>query len=281
MDSKKQQQNLNNFVAKKECGGLNIEGDADISPLFDNNDITIKSNTGDATLIASIRFFDKVNIMSIQINGVTPGTNPSIMKCYVNKLDIDFSDVNDMPPTQQFDLNKEINKQMKVNIPKWRNVTELTLYFENEEADYLEIKGIEFYGTAGSFDMNIGELKKSEDENYVPIKGNAVTESVFNLSKGETIENFINKNKDKNVFVDFHAKWCGPCKQLGPVLSQKAAEIGALVLKVDVDQHQDIAKDNGISSIPVVVLYKKGVKTQSMVGFNQEKLDQMINLARE
>ena len=47
------------------------------------------------------------------------------------------------------------------------------------------------------------------------------------------------------------------------------------------DQHQDIAKDNGITSIPVVVLYKKGVKTQSMVGFNPQKLDQMINLARE
>ena len=272
---------LNGLVAKNESGGLNIEGEADISSLFDKNGISIKSNSGDATLITYIKFKERANILNLQINGVSKETNPSLVKCYINRIDIDFSDVNDIKPTQQFDLTKEINKQMKVNIPKWRNVTELTLYFENEEADYLEIKGIEFYGTAGSFDMNVGELKKSKDENYVPIKGNAVTESVFNLSKGETIENFINKNKDKNVFVDFHAKWCGPCKQLGPVLSQKAAEIGALVLKVDVDQHQDIAKDNGITSIPVVVLYKKGVKTQSMVGFNQEKLDQMINLARE
>ena len=276
----KQSVYLNNLVAKNESGGLNIEGEANISALFDKNDVSIKSNSGDATLITFIKFRERVNILNLQINGVSQETNPSLVKCYANRTDIDFSDINDIKPTQQFDLTKEINKQMKVNIPKWRNITELTFYFENEEAEHLEIKGIEFYGTAGSLSMNIGDLKKSEDENYVPIKASSMSEVVFNLSKGETIENFIDKNKDKNVFVDFHAKWCGPCKQLGPVLSQKAAEIGALVLKVDVDQHQAIAGANGISSIPVVILYKKGTKVQTMVGFNQQKLEEMINLAR-
>ena len=271
---------LNSLVAKNESGGLNIEGDSDISAVFDRNDTSIKSNAGDATLITSIKFREQVNIVYIQINGVSSETNPSLIKCYVNKSDIDFSDVNDIPPTQQFDLTKEMNKKIKVNIPKWKGVSELTLYFENEEADHLEIRIIEFYGSPGNSNVNIGELKKSDDENYVPIKGNAVTEGIFSLSRGETIESFVNKNKDKNVFIDFHAKWCGPCKQLGPLLCKKAAEIGAIVLKVDVDQHQNIAAEKGISSIPVVILYKNGVKTQTMVGFNQQKLEEMINLAR-
>ena len=124
---KKEDVYLNALVAKNECGGLNVEGDPDISAVFDKNDISIKSNAGDATLITSIKFRDQVHIVYIQINGVSSETNPSLVKCYINKSDIDFSDVNDIPPTQQFDLTKEINRKIKVNIPKWKGVSELTL----------------------------------------------------------------------------------------------------------------------------------------------------------
>ena len=272
-------QDLNYLISVNECGGLNIDGDAGISNIFKDSNNTVKSNSGDATMIAAIKFKDKVNIAYIQVNGVSEETNPTIMKCYVNKLDIDFSDVSDVPSTQQFDLKKEINKQIKVNVPKWKNVSELTIYFENEEADYLDIKQIQFFGSPGSQNINIGEMKKMEDENYVPIKGNEDTEGIFSLKSGETIEGFLSKNPGKTVFVDFHANWCGPCKQLGPILCQKAAEIGALVLKVDVDQHKDIANANNISSIPVVLLYKNGQKIDSMVGFNPQALDYLIGRA--
>lgn len=261
---------LNKLIATNECGGLNIEGDSDISPLFRDSNKTVKSNSGDATMITSIKFKDKVNIASIQIDGVSEETNPKLMKCYINKIEIDFSDVNDIPSTQQFDLTKVINEPIKVNIPKWKNVSELTIYFENDEADNLELKKINFYGTPGSQNINIGDMKKSEEESG-PIEG------VFDLNRGETIEGFLEKNPGKYIFVDFHATWCGPCKSLGPILIQKATAVGALVLKVDIDKHQSIAASNGVSSIPYVILYKDGIKIDSMVGFNPELLEQMIN----
>ena len=57
---------------------------------------------------------------------------------------------------------------------------------------------------------------------------------------------------DKPAIIDFHATWCGPCKQIAPVLAQLAAEYGddIYIYKVDVDQEPDIAKAFGIRSVP-------------------------------
>ena len=93
---------LNELIVRKETGGLNIEGDSDISAIFETNEKTIKSNSGDATMILLIKFREQVSVQSIQIDGISPETNPINMKCYINKLDIDFSDINDIPCTQQF-----------------------------------------------------------------------------------------------------------------------------------------------------------------------------------
>ena len=271
---------LNELIVRKETGGLNIEGDSDISAIFETNEKTIKSNSGDATMILLIKFREQVSVQSIQIDGVSAETNPINMKCYINKLDIDFSDINDIPCTQQFNLSKDMNKKIKVNIPKWKNLSELTIYFENEEAEQLNIKTVSFYGSSRTAFVNIGEMKKADNEDYVPIKPMEGSENIYDLKTGETIEGFLAKHPGKSVFVDFHATWCGPCKQLGPILCQKASQIGAIVLKIDVDKHQSIASNNGISSIPVVYLYKEGQKLDSMVGFNPQKLELMISKAR-
>ena len=68
-------------------------------------------------------------------------------------------------------------------------------------------------------------------------------------------------------------------KQLGPILYKKPSVIGPLVLKIDIDKHRAIAASKGISSIPVVHLYKNREKLDSIVGFNPQKLNSMIQLA--
>lgn len=57
---------------------------------------------------------------------------------------------------------------------------------------------------------------------------------------------------DKPAIIDFHATWCGPCKQLAPTLKALAAEYGEdiYIYKVDIDQEPDIARAFGIRSVP-------------------------------
>ena len=62
------------------------------------------------------------------------------------------------------------------------------------------------------------------------------------------------------VLVDFHAEWCGPCKMLGPVIDQIAADKDgqAIVAKVDIDEARDIAQRFQITSVPSLIVFQNG-----------------------
>jgi thioredoxin 1 len=73
--------------------------------------------------------------------------------------------------------------------------------------------------------------------------------------------NFNSIIKDeKPVIVDFHALWCGPCKVQSPILQEIAGELGerVRVIKIDVDQNQEIANRYQIRSVPTLMIFKNG-----------------------
>ncbi|WP_458189905.1 thioredoxin [Haladaptatus sp. NG-WS-4] len=72
------------------------------------------------------------------------------------------------------------------------------------------------------------------------------------------------------VLVDFYADWCGPCKMLEPIVGNIARNTDAVVAKVDIDQHQMLAQQNGVRGVPTLALYSDGEMVKRMVGVQDE-----------
>lgn len=71
------------------------------------------------------------------------------------------------------------------------------------------------------------------------------------------------------VLVDFFANWCGPCKMLTPVLEELDKELEQVtIVKVDVDQEQQLAGRYGVQAIPNLIIFKDGKAVDQITGFS-------------
>lgn len=90
------------------------------------------------------------------------------------------------------------------------------------------------------------------------------------------------------VLVDFYATWCMPCQFLSPALDRLAKEYAGRVkvVKVDVDQEQELAGMHEIRGVPTLVLYHRGAVRETMVGIPplptlKAKLDEVVEGRRQ
>ncbi len=99
-----------------------------------------------------------------------------------------------------------------------------------------------------------------------------------------TSENFGSlKNGEQPLVVDFWATWCGPCRMVGPIISELAEEFdGRIVVgKCDVEENEDLAMEFGIRNIPTILFFKGGQVVDKIVGAQakariQEKFEALL-----
>ncbi len=75
------------------------------------------------------------------------------------------------------------------------------------------------------------------------------------------------------ILVDFWAEWCGPCKMIAPILDELAEDNAnrARIGKVDIDQHQMLAAQYGITAIPTILLFHKGQVVDQVRGLRSKR----------
>ena len=88
---------------------------------------------------------------------------------------------------------------------------------------------------------------------------------------------FENEIKKDRVLVDFFATWCGPCKMLSLVMEKYDNKGVIPIIKVDIDEEQELSERFGITAVPTLIIFENGREPKRITGFmSEDELDKWV-----
>lgn len=128
--------------------------------------------------------------------------------------------------------------------------------------------------------VGANKILKMQNNTYISSGDTSnISSSDSNILKA-SLENFDEEvlRSDKKVLIDFYATWCGPCKVLSPTVEEIAKENDDIkVVKIDVDEEEELANKYGVISIPTLIVIENGEVINKSVGvISKEEIESML-----
>jgi thioredoxin 1 len=102
--------------------------------------------------------------------------------------------------------------------------------------------------------------------------------SIQHIASYSEFESLLKENK--NVILDFHATWCGPCKKVSPILDEAVKNNDTVVFaKIDIDEVSELAQKYEITGVPTLVYVSEEKEIDRVVGFSVQNIQKLIEKA--
>lgn len=199
----------------------------------------------------------------------------------IKKLNSSKIQLLDVRTEEEFN-KKHIKNAVNIN---WADKTN----FEVQTANLSKKKPIYIYCLSGGRSTKAASYLSKKGFKVYEIEGGILSWESENLPLEKPTQEFSDMDESqylsiiKNhnvVLVDFYAEWCGPCKELNPIIDQIAKKYknNIKIIKINTDNNGDLVKELGVRNIPQIYIYKDGKKSWSHIGLvDFETIDKHLN----